>query len=151
MGASNRVLEGERNSTPLDKTTPTSLPMEGNALRPWSGSALVPGSPSGYSLPPAMPTGNVHFISLGCPKNLVDSEVLLGRLVLDDFAVCEKAEDADIIVVNTCGFLEASRQESIGVIREACEWKEKGSASGVVVAGCLAQRGHLIYSTRVQV
>ncbi len=87
-----------------------------------------------------MPTGNVHFISLGCPKNLVDSEVLLGRLVLDDFAVCEKAEDADIIVVNTCGFLEASRQESIAVIREACEHKRSGGASGVVVAGCLAQR-----------
>jgi len=87
-----------------------------------------------------MPTGTVHFISLGCPKNLVDSEVLLGRLVLDDFAVCEDADQADIIVVNTCGFLEASRQESIGVIQEACELKKKGSASGVVVAGCLAQR-----------
>jgi ribosomal protein S12 methylthiotransferase len=87
-----------------------------------------------------MPAGTVHFVSLGCPKNLVDSEVLLGRLVLDDFAVCERAEDADIIVVNTCGFLEASRQESLAVIREACGWKKKGRASGVVVAGCLAQR-----------
>ncbi|MBI2922080.1 MAG: 30S ribosomal protein S12 methylthiotransferase RimO [Planctomycetes bacterium] len=89
---------------------------------------------------PPLPAGTIHFISLGCPKNLVDSEVLLGRLVLEDFAVCEKAEDADIIVVNTCGFLEASRQESIAVIREACEHKRKGEASGVVVAGCLAQR-----------
>ena len=87
-----------------------------------------------------MPAGTVHFVSLGCPKNLVDSEVLLGRLVLNDFVVCEKAEDADVIVINTCGFLEASRQESMAVIREACGHKKRGSATGVVVAGCLAQR-----------
>jgi ribosomal protein S12 methylthiotransferase len=80
------------------------------------------------------------FVSLGCPKNLVDSERMLGRLAQDGYALVPEAEGADVVVVNTCGFIEPARQESLGVIREMLTLKEQGRVGAVVVAGCLAER-----------
>ncbi|MDX2131813.1 MAG: 30S ribosomal protein S12 methylthiotransferase RimO [Planctomycetota bacterium] len=88
----------------------------------------------------------VAFVSLGCPKNLVDSEKMLGLLAQSGIAPVPCAPDdpsfggADAVVVNTCGFLEASKDESLGVIKEAIAAKERGEVRRVVVAGCLVQR-----------
>ena len=84
--------------------------------------------------------GSYAFISLGCPKNLVDSERMLGKLAQDGYALQPDADGADVVVVNTCGFIEPARQESLGVIREMLALKEKGRVGAVVVAGCLAER-----------
>ena len=88
-----------------------------------------------------MPDGNqtVAFVSLGCPKNLVDSEKMLGQLAMAGMIVTGE-EEADVIVVNTCGFLEAARDESLAVIRDVVRRKQDGPCRRVVVAGCLAQR-----------
>src|SRR5438445_8893705 len=80
------------------------------------------------------------FVSLGCPKNLVDSERMLGKLAQDGYALVPEAEGADVVVVNTCGFIEPARQESLGVIREMLALKKEGKVGAVVVAGCLAER-----------
>src|SRR5271169_3380839 len=80
------------------------------------------------------------FVSLGCPKNLVDSERMLGKLAQDGFALTPDADGADVVVINTCGFIEPARQESLGVIREMLALKEQGRVGAVVVAGCLAER-----------
>jgi ribosomal protein S12 methylthiotransferase len=80
------------------------------------------------------------FVSLGCPKNTVDSERMLGKLVQDGYTLVADAEGADVVVVNTCGFIEPARQESLAVIREMLALKEKGRVGSVVVAGCLAER-----------
>ena len=80
------------------------------------------------------------FVSLGCPKNLVDSERMLGKLARDGYALTPDADGADVVVVNTCGFIEPARQESLGVIREMLELKKQGRVGAVVVAGCLAER-----------
>ena len=80
------------------------------------------------------------FVSLGCPKNLVDSERMLGKLAQDGYTLVTEADGADVVVVNTCGFIEPARQESLGVIREMLKLKEAGKVGSVVVAGCLAQR-----------
>lgn len=82
----------------------------------------------------------VHFISLGCPKNLVDSEIMAGTLLQDGYEVAGDAEGADTVIVNTCGFIEASKEESIQRILEMSELKKAGSLKRVVVAGCLTQR-----------
>ena len=82
----------------------------------------------------------VAFVSLGCAKNLVDSEKMLGQLAEADCAITSDESDADVIVINTCGFLEASREEADEVIREAVERKQSGEVKRVVVAGCLVQR-----------
>src|SRR5947209_4529975 len=86
------------------------------------------------------PKGTFAFVSLGCPKNLVDSERMLGKLAQDGYALTPKADGADVVVVNTCGFIEPARQESLGVIREMLALKEQGRVGAVVVAGCLAER-----------
>src|SRR5687768_4512334 len=83
---------------------------------------------------------SVAFVSLGCPKNLVDSERMLGLLAEDGLAITNDAASADAIVINTCGFLEASREESLGEIRDALKLKEAGKCKRVIVAGCLVQR-----------
>jgi len=83
---------------------------------------------------------SVAFVSLGCPKNLVDSEKMLGELAGDGLTITADETDADAIVVNTCGFLEASKDESLGVIREAAERKKAGRLKRIIVAGCLVQR-----------
>ena len=80
------------------------------------------------------------FVSLGCPKNLVDSERMLGKLAQDGYALTANADGADVVVVNTCGFIEPARQESLAVIREMLELKKQGRVGAVVVAGCLAER-----------
>jgi ribosomal protein S12 methylthiotransferase len=82
----------------------------------------------------------VAFVSLGCPKNLVDSERMLGLLAEDGLALTADAAQADAIVINTCGFLEASKTESMKEIRDAVKMKEEGQCKRVVVAGCLVQR-----------
>jgi ribosomal protein S12 methylthiotransferase len=80
------------------------------------------------------------FITLGCPKNLVDSERMLGKLAQDGFALVQDADGADVVVINTCGFIEPARQESLGLIREMLDLKKQGRVGAVVVAGCLAER-----------
>src|SRR5438270_3778536 len=80
------------------------------------------------------------FVSLGCPKNLVDTERMLGKLAQDGYTLVPDAEGADVVVVNTCGFIEPARQESLGVIREMLALKDAGRVGAVVVAGCLAER-----------
>ena len=80
------------------------------------------------------------FVSLGCPKNLVDSERMLGKLCQDGYTLVPDADGADVVVVNTCGFIEPARQESLAVIREMLALKEQGRVGSVVVAGCLAER-----------
>src|SRR5918992_7481 len=80
------------------------------------------------------------FVSLGCPKNLVDSERMLGKLAQEGYAHVPDAEGADVVVVNTCGFIEPARPESLAVIREMLDLKRQGRVGAVVVAGCLAER-----------
>jgi ribosomal protein S12 methylthiotransferase len=80
------------------------------------------------------------FVSLGCPKNLVDSERMLGKLAQDGYHLTPDADGADVVIVNTCGFIEPARQESLTVIREMLDLKQKGRVGSVVVAGCLAER-----------
>src|SRR3982750_3108417 len=82
----------------------------------------------------------VAFVSMGCPKNLVDSERMLGLLAEDGLAITPDASQADAIVINTCGFLEASKEESLKEIRQAIELKKNGKVQRVIVAGCLVQR-----------
>jgi ribosomal protein S12 methylthiotransferase len=82
----------------------------------------------------------VHFVSLGCPKNLVDSEIMLGNLMEAQYNVTDQPEEADTIIVNTCGFIEASKQESIQTILDMAKLKSTGSLKKLVVAGCLTQR-----------
>src|SRR5438874_4618365 len=86
------------------------------------------------------PSRTFAFVSLGCPKNLVDSERMLGKLSQDGYALTPDANGADVVVVNTCGFIEPARQESLAVIREMLELKKQGRIGSVVVAGCLAER-----------
>src|SRR5438874_12155616 len=84
--------------------------------------------------------GTFSFVSLGCPKNLVDSERMLGLLAQDGYVLVPDAQNADLVIINTCGFIDAARQESLGTIREMLERKRAGAIKGVVVAGCLAER-----------
>src|SRR5262245_3408291 len=84
--------------------------------------------------------GTYAFVSLGCPTNTVDSERMLGKLAQDGYALVPDAAGADVVVVNTCGFIESARQESLGVIREMLDLKQQGKVGSVVVAGCLAER-----------
>ncbi len=93
-------------------------------------------------------TKRVHMISLGCPKNRVDSEVMVGLIQKDqDFTMVPDADDADIVVVNTCGFIDNAKKESIDTILEMVDLKEKGLLEKVVVTGCLSQR----YSDELEV
>ncbi len=82
----------------------------------------------------------VSFVSLGCSKNLVDSERMLGLLAQDGFALVPEGQESDLVIVNTCGFIDAARQESCNVIEELLERKCAGQVKGVIVAGCLAER-----------
>src|SRR5205809_7549041 len=86
------------------------------------------------------PKGAFAFVSIGCPKNLVDSERMLGLLAQDGYALTPNADGADVVVINTCGFIEPARQESLGVIREMLELKKQGRVRAVVVAGWLGER-----------
>jgi len=88
----------------------------------------------------AGPKGTYAFVSLGCAKNLVDSERMLGLLQLDGYKLVREPEGADFVVVNTCGFIERARDESFGAIHEMLELKRRGSIKGLIVSGCLAER-----------
>jgi len=83
---------------------------------------------------------NVHFVSLGCPKNRVDTEVMLGHTTDAGHQIVAAPEDAEVIVVNTCGFIGEAKQESIDAILEMARHKQTGACKRLVVAGCLSQR-----------
>lgn len=83
---------------------------------------------------------NIHLFSLGCAKNLVDSEVLLGGLQRAKFNILDKPQGADTLIVNTCGFLDSAREESVDVILDACRMKTAGDVEKVVVMGCFSAR-----------
>jgi len=82
----------------------------------------------------------VGMVSLGCPKNLVDSEVMLGMLARQGFELTPRAEQAEVIIVNTCAFIEPAQRESIDTILEMAQYKKSGTARKLVVAGCLVER-----------
>ena len=82
----------------------------------------------------------IGFVSLGCPKNLVDSEVMMGLLSAGGAQITSRAEDADIIVVNTCSFIDSAKQESVDTILEMAQHKAAGRAQKLIVAGCLVER-----------
>src|SRR5271169_5674735 len=86
------------------------------------------------------PRPKVGFVSLGCPKNLVDSEVMMGILARAGAELIPRAEDADVIVVNTCSFIASAQQESVNTILEMAKHKTDGRARKLVVAGCLVER-----------
>ena len=83
---------------------------------------------------------NILFVSLGCDKNLVDTEMMLGMLGREGFAFTDDEEQADIVVVNTCCFIHDAKEESINTILEMAELKKTGRAKALLVTGCLAQR-----------
>jgi ribosomal protein S12 methylthiotransferase len=85
-------------------------------------------------------TRNVYFVSLGCPKNRVDTEVMLGQVGAAGMRVVDDPEAAEVIVVNTCGFIDAAKEESIDTILEMAEHKQAGTCKRLVVTGCLTQR-----------
>lgn len=82
----------------------------------------------------------VGFVSLGCPKNLVDSEVMMGQLKHSGYEITSNAAEADTIVVNTCGFIDSAKKESVDAILEAARLKSEGHATRLIVAGCLVER-----------
>ena len=82
----------------------------------------------------------VGFISLGCPKNLVDSEVMMGQLQKSGYQITPNADEAETVVVNTCGFIDSAKKESIDAILEAARLKTEGHAKRLIVAGCLVER-----------
>jgi ribosomal protein S12 methylthiotransferase len=84
--------------------------------------------------------GTYAFVSLGCPKNLVDSERMLGLLQLDGYQLVREPQGADFVVVNTCGFIERARDESFATIQEMIDLKKNGDLKGLIVSGCLAER-----------
>lgn len=81
----------------------------------------------------------VYFVSLGCPKNLTDTEVLMGKLAASGHEIITKPSEAEMIIVNTCAFLKTARQEALDVIREMAKWKKKGKCKKLYIAGCLPQ------------
>jgi ribosomal protein S12 methylthiotransferase len=82
----------------------------------------------------------VGFVSLGCPKNLVDSEVMMGILAREGYELTTRADEAEVLVVNTCSFIEAAQKESVDAILEMAEHKKFGAARKLIVAGCLVER-----------
>ena len=82
----------------------------------------------------------IGFLSLGCPKNLVDSEVMLGLLESKGHTLTTVAEGAEVLVVNTCAFINSAKKESIDTILEMAEHKRSGNCTRLVVTGCLAER-----------
>jgi len=89
---------------------------------------------------PANCRGTFSLVSLGCPKNLVDSERMLGLLRDDGWQFVAEPEGSDLVIINTCAFIDSSRAESYGVIDEMVGLKQAGGTRGIIVAGCLAER-----------
>src|SRR3954470_6488288 len=104
---------------------------------------IAPPQPESVSRPSPLKVG---FVSLGCPKNLVDSEVMMGLLQTGGAQITARAEDADVIVVNTCSFIDSAKQESVNTILEMAQHKITGKAQKLIVAGCLVER----YRTEIQ-
>ena len=90
--------------------------------------------------PPVATPKKIGFVSLGCPKNLVDSEVMMGLLAHGGAQITPRADEADIIVVNTCSFIDTAKQESVDTILEMAQHKTSGRAQKLIVAGCLVER-----------
>ena len=82
----------------------------------------------------------VGFVSLGCPKNLLDTEVMLGHMTEADYELTADPSEAEVLVVNTCGFIDSAKQESVDTILEMARYKRTGRCKRLVVTGCLAQR-----------
>ena len=82
----------------------------------------------------------VHFTTLGCPKNQVDSELMLGMLTRAGHEIVDAADGAECLVVNTCAFIDRAREESVNAILELARLKERGRARSLIVTGCLTQR-----------
>jgi ribosomal protein S12 methylthiotransferase len=82
----------------------------------------------------------VHLTTLGCPKNQVDSELMLGRLAAAGHPITELAEEAECVIVNTCAFIDRAREESINTILELAKLKKRGACRALIVTGCLTQR-----------
>ncbi|SHE30384.1 30S ribosomal protein S12 methylthiotransferase RimO [Alkalibacter saccharofermentans] len=87
-------------------------------------------------------TTKIAMVSLGCSKNLVDSEIMLGLLDQNSYEITENSDDADFIIINTCGFIESAKEESIDMILEMGELKRTGRLKGLIAAGCLSERYH---------
>ena len=81
-----------------------------------------------------------HFITLGCPKNRVDSEVMFGSLLQHQYEYTQNPKEAELIIVNSCSFIEDAKKESVDTILNISELKKEGTLKKLVVAGCLAQR-----------
>ncbi|HCN04187.1 MAG TPA: 30S ribosomal protein S12 methylthiotransferase RimO, partial [Bacteroidetes bacterium] len=82
----------------------------------------------------------VHIVTLGCSKNTVDSETLAGHLRANSMELATTVEDADTLIINTCGFIDAAKEESVNTILEAAELRKEGKLSQLIVAGCLSER-----------
>ena len=92
---------------------------------------------------------NVGFISLGCPKNQVDAELMLSKIEKAGFNIVDVAYEADVVIINTCGFIEDAKKEAIDNIFEMVELKNEGSISKILVTGCLAEIGRASCRERV--
>src|ERR1700733_9716284 len=92
------------------------------------------------SVGPVVSPVKVGFVSLGCPKNLVDTEVMMGMLAHSGAELITRPEEADVIVVNTCSFIASAQQESVNTILEMAQHKVSGRARKLIVAGCLVER-----------
>ncbi len=101
---------------------------------------IVDNQPQSEAAHQAEVKGRYSFVSLGCPKNLVDSERMLGLLQLDGYELTPEPDGSDFVVVNTCGFIESARTESFASIDEMIQLKREGRIKGVIVSGCLAER-----------
>lgn len=82
----------------------------------------------------------IMFVSLGCDKNLVDSEVMLGLLSEKGYGFTDEEAEADVIIVNTCCFIGDAKEESVNTILQMAEWKKEGKLKALIVTGCLAER-----------
>src|SRR4051812_44143897 len=96
------------------------------------------------SIFPSLPASNsakapVYFVSLGCPKNLADSQVMLGLLEKEKYSITDQPENAEVIIVNTCSFIQASKEESIETILEMAQLKQSAKCKVLVASGCLSQ------------
>src|SRR5437763_7895130 len=90
--------------------------------------------------PLPLPRTKVGMVSLGCAKNLVDAEIMLGSVLQRGMEITSRAEDADVLVVNTCAFIDSAKEESIGAILEAHQRRGKKSGQKLIVSGCMSQR-----------
>jgi ribosomal protein S12 methylthiotransferase len=146
MASRRNVISGHRST--LDRLgsifTPSVRSHTGSPLKPSSlpiiSDTATPSSAAAPDQADGTARGRYAVISLGCPKNLVDTEQMLGRLDEDGYRMVDSVDGADFVVVNTCGFIDSARDESLGAIDEMLDLKRQGKIRGVVVTGCLAER-----------